>query len=149
MRFTKLQQEKIEQIIQAEMHSLNEGWAQAEKSKRSSLLFERNLFEAAPIEQDLSGDKVVSALENVTMDDAQSCMISFDNEVLKHIASILSSHGLLESGADAGNVYEMLADFDGDSMTLAQQECVADIKLALEKYASEISKLAAGMYVGM
>lgn len=146
MKFTQRQQQAIEKIISQEMQSLKEGWSHAESSKKSSLLAERNLFEAAPIEQDLSEDSVFSALEQVSMDEAQSCMIAFDNEVLNHIATVLRGHGLLASGAAAGDVYEMLADFAETNIVDAQMECTTDIKLALEKYAAEVAKIAADMY---
>lgn len=149
MKLKQLQQERIEQIIMDEMRNLKEGWDVADKLKRSSSRRERNLFEAStPLEQDLSGDVVFSSLEQTASDAATSCVVDFDNEVLKHVASVLKSHGLLAAGEDAGSVYEMLADFDEDSMMLAQQECVSDIVNALQKYANEISVMVAGVYSG-
>lgn len=149
MKLKQLQQERIEQIIREEMRNLKEGWVAADSSKRNSILSERNLFEGgSPLEQDLSVDATFSALEQTASDVASSCMINFDDEVLKHIASVLKSHGLLASGDDAGSVYEMLADFDEDSMGLAQQECVSDIVAAFEKYANQISAMAAGVFSG-
>lgn len=149
MKLKQLQQERIEQIIMDEMRNLKEGWDVADKLKRSSSRRERSLFEAStPLEQDLSGDVVFSSLEQTASDAATSCVVDFDNEVLKHVASVLKSHGLLAAGEDAGSVYEMLADFDEDSMMLAQQECVSDIVNALQKYANEISVMVAGVYSG-
>jgi len=149
MKLKQLQQERIEQIIREEMRNLKEGWVAADSLKRNSILSERNLFEdSSPLEQDLSGDAAFSALEQTASDMASSCMVGFDDEVLKHVASILKSHGLLSAGDDAGTVYEMLAGFDEDSMTLAQQECVSDIVTALQKYVNEISVMAAGVFSG-
>ena len=149
MKLKQLQQERIEQIIREEMRNLKEGWVKADSSKRNSVLSERNLFEdSTPLEQDLSGGSVFSALEQTASDMASSCMVGFDDELLKHVASILKSHGLLSAGDDAGSVFEMLADFDEDSMTLAQQECVSDIVSALEKYVSEITVMASGVFSG-
>jgi len=142
MKFTKRQQERIEHIIQEEMKTMKEGWTLADAFKRSSLLTERNLFEAAPLEQDLSENSIFNAMEQVSMDEAQSCLMSFDNELLAHVASILKSHGILDSSADAGTVYEMLANHAEAPMIDAQMECASDISMALEKYAKEIAALA-------
>ena len=149
MKLKQLQQERIEQIIREEIRGLKEGWEAADKLNRVSSLNERNLFEAStPLEQDLSADLLSSALQQTSMDAAQACLVDFDNELLKHVASVLKSHGLLAAGDDAGSVYEMLADFDEDAMVLAQQECTSDIVSALEKYVSEMAILAAGVYSG-
>lgn len=149
MKLKQLQQERIEQIIREEMRDLKEGWEAAGKLNRASSLNERNLFEGeTPLEQDMSAGSLSSALEQTSMDSAQACIVDFDNELLKHIASVLKSHGLLAAGDDAGSVYEMLADFDEDAMVLAQQECASDIVAALEKYVTEMAILAAGVYSG-
>lgn len=149
MKLKQLQQQRIEEIIKEEMRNLKDGWSVADQYKRSSSRREKDLFEAAtPLEQDLSGQNIASALEQTAADTANECIVKFDDEVLKHIASVLKGHGLLSAGEDAGSVYEMLADFDEDSMTLAQQECSTDIVAALEKYISEISAMVAGVYSG-
>lgn len=149
MKLKQLQQERIEQIIREEMRNLKEGWVIADKLKHSSSRHENNLFEAStPLEQDLSGQVISSALEQTAADAASACIVNFDNEVLMHISSILKSHGLLASGDDAGSVHEMLADYDEDSMILAQQECASDIIAALQKYVNEISVMVAGVYAG-
>ena len=147
MKLTEMQQEAIQQLIKQEMKSLKEGWVQSDASKRRSIIIERNLFEdSPPLQQDLSGDVVFSALEQTASDMASSCMVGFDDEVLKHIASVAKSHGLLSAGDDAGSVYEMIADFDEDSMQLAQQECVSDIVTTLEKYVNQITAITAGIF---
>jgi hypothetical protein len=129
------------------MRNLKEGWVSAELSKRNSMFNERNLFEdSSSLQQDLSGDITFSALEQTASDMASSCMVGFDDEVLKHIASVTKSHGLLSAGDDAGSVYEMIADFDEDSMILAQQECVSDIVTAFEKYVNQITAITAGIF---
>jgi len=147
MKLKQIQQERIEQIIKEEMRNLKEGWVSAELSKRNSMFNERNLFEdSSPLQQDLSGDVTFSALEQTASDMASSCMVGFDDEVLKHISSVAKSHGLLSAGDDAGSVYEMIADFDEDSMILAQQECVSDIVAAFEKYTNQITVITAGIF---
>lgn len=149
MKLKQLQQERIEQIIREEMKNLKEGWVAADELSKSSRLNDTRLFEGdSSLEQDLSSDVVFSALEQTAVDTGNECIVKFDNEVLKHIASILKAHGLLAAGDDAGSVYEMLADFDEDSMMQAQQECVSDIATALENYVSQLSILAAGVYSG-
>ena len=149
MKLKQLQQERIEQIIKEEMKNLKEGWVAADELSKSSRLNDTRLFEGdSPLEQDLSGDSLFSALEQTASDVGSECIVKFDNEVLNHVASVLKAHGLLARGDDAGSVYEMLADFDEDSITLAQQECVSDIVTALEKYVSQLSILAAGVYSG-
>lgn len=149
MKLKQLQQERIEQIIKEEMKNLKEGWAVADELSKSSRLNDTRLFEGdSPLEQDLSGDSLFSALESTASDIARECSVKFENEMLNHIASVLKAHGLLAAGAAADSIYDMLADFDEDSMTLAQQECTSDIVTALEKYVSELSVLAAGVYSG-
>jgi hypothetical protein len=133
MKLKQLQQERIEQIIREEMRNLKEGWIAADQLKASSSYNERNLFEVgSPIEQDLSADSLSSALQQTSVDAADACLVKFDNELFKQIAAVLKSHGLLAAGEDADSVYEMFADFDEDSMVLAQNECVTDIVTALE-----------------
>ena len=144
MKLKKLQQERIEQIIREEIASLNEGWNQVETYKRSSKLNERNLFEAgAPIEQDLTPDKVIGAVESVSSELSSDCLAKFDDELLSHIASILQSHGLIGTGG-SDSVYQILVDFPGgeNEMIDAQMECKTDIMLALDNYVRAISILA-------
>ena len=149
MKLKQLQQERIEQIIREEIRGLKEGWEAAGKLNRASSLNEKNIFEGeTPLEQDISAGSLSSALDQTMMGSAQACIEGFDNELLMHIASILKSHGLLAAGEDSGSVYDMLADYDEDSMVLAQQECTRDIVAALEKYISEMAILAAGVYSG-
>jgi hypothetical protein len=149
MKLKQFQQERIEEIIREEMKSLKESLVSADYSRRNSMLSEKNLFEVgAPVEQDLSADSLSSALDQTMMESAQTCVQNFDNELLMHIASILKSYGLLASGDNADSVYNMLSDYDEDSMTLAQQECATDIVIAFEKYVSEMAILAAGVYSG-
>ena len=150
MKLKKLQQDRIEQIIQEELASLNEGWAAANAFKRSSVQNERQLFEGATeLEQDLSEASISSALEQVSYDSALSCVVEFDNEVLKHVATVLKGHGLMSAGEDADAVYDRLADFDEGAMTDAQMECASDITLALDKYAAFIAQLVANSYSGI
>lgn len=143
MKLTKLQQERIEDIIAQEMRSLKEGWVAAGDLSISSRLKEKRLFEAdSPLERDLSGDAMFGALEQAASDEANSCLVAFDDELLKHVAAILKSHGMVDSGTDAGGVYELLADHDEGAMTDAQMECSSDIVNALVKYVATMAQIA-------
>ena len=71
MKLTKLQQQKIENIIKQEMHSLKEGWRNADTLTRNSRINEKNLFEvSSPLENDLSETSLSHALEQVISDEA-------------------------------------------------------------------------------
>jgi len=145
MKLTKLQQERIEDIIAQEMRSLKEGWVAADDLSRSSKRREKNLFEGeSDLERDLSPANVVGALEQMATDEANSCLVTFDNELLKHISSVLASHGLVARGSSSEDVFEMLAEYDDGAMTDAQMECASDITHALTKYIEAMMPLVLG-----
>ena len=149
MKITKVQQQRIEDIIREEMKSLKEGWRSADASTRSSRLNERKLFEAdSQLEQDLSKDAVFSAMEQVGMDEGQSCLIAYEQELLKHLTSVLQSHGLLASGGGSARLAEILEENGEAEMIDAQMECVSDISQALDNYSKVVVQLILGSFSG-
>ena len=150
MKLTKLQQERIEEIIKQEMRSLKEGWRSADQSSLSSHLTERNIFEAAtPLEQDLSENSIYSAMEQVALDEGQATLIAFEQELFKHISSILQSHGLLASGGGYNSVAQIIEEHGETELVDAQMECAHDIATALDNYSKVVAQLVAGAFSGV
>ena len=58
-----------------------------------------------------------------------------------HIASVLISHGVVDSSVEAEDIHQQLTDHNEPLLIDAQQECAMDIIYALEKYVKEISSL--------
>ena len=148
MKFTKLQQEKIEEIIKKEMLTLKEGWQFADRSRRSSIFLEKELMkETTELEQDLSEDSIFSAMEQTAMDVSGECLTNFENELLAHVASVLHNHGLLASVENGDDVYERLVNVDESALQDAQMECASDISLVLDKYATVFAELIKNSYL--
>jgi len=148
MKLTKLQQIKIEEMIMEEMTNLKEGWGHAGKLHNKSKRNQKKLFEATALETDLSESTVEAALEQVTLDSGNACVVEFDQELLNHILSVLVSHGLVESGATATTLKSNIDDYDQQSLMEAQQQARTDIATALSRYASEVAHIATLMYSG-
>lgn len=148
MKLTKLQHNKIEEIIKDEMRSLKEGWNTADRLHNKSKRNQKNLFEDTKLETDLSPASVEGALEQSTLDSGQTCLAEFDQEVLNHLLSILLSHGLVDSGTTSVVLSDKLEDYDGDTLVEMQQEAAADIARALTKYATEVAQMVTMMYSG-
>lgn len=148
MKLTKLQQNKIEEMIKEEMQNLKQGWSFADKMHNKSKRNQKNLFEASALESDLSASSVENALQQSTLDSGQACLAEFDQEVLNHVLSVLKSHGLVDSGQTASTLSDSLEDFDGDQLVELQQQAAADISAVLTKYASEVAQMATMMYSG-
>ena len=149
MKITRIQQQRIEDIIKEEMQALKEGWVHAADSAHSSRLNERKLFEAStPLEQDLSENSIYSAMEQVALDEGQSALISFEQELFNHISSILQSRGLLAAGGGSGAVAQIVEEHSETELIDAQMECAHDIAAALDNYSKVVAQLVLGSFSG-
>lgn len=148
MKLTKLQHNKIEEMIKEEMQNLKEGWKLSDKLHYKSKRNQKNLFEASELESDLSASSVTTALEQSTLDSGQACVVEFEQELLNHILSVLKSHGLVDSSATASTISNDLEDYDADELIMQQQEAATDISNALVKYATAVALIAIHKYSG-
>lgn len=87
------------------------------------------------------GSSLLTALEQDMPDMTSKVLADFEKVLFKKLAQLIAASG---GEKVSGTVLQDdLEDFDSDELMMAQQEFSTDLIAALEKYASDVARLAA------
>jgi hypothetical protein len=139
MKLGKRQSDSIDRILAEGLGEIYSARSAKRSFESKSRLVETLLFEAEMNPDDLQ-EALVSELSEDTTEAAQKMLTDFDKTLYKVMAPMIEKSG--GEKVSAGVLQDDLEDFDPAGVQEVQQELVADLAAALERYASAVALLA-------